>query len=150
MSERTFTLCEFSFVPYPHSEENPKFALGADVYAYIPHDSQKKYHDKNHALAIWLDIETQEFVVRKEYCEVVLINPRKISLNSVQMLMFSNKLTNNFQEVYRGKDFQEALNMCTILSNKYWDSETRWTSCSHNHESYCCKKYKDNHAYRGD
>lgn len=150
MSE--FSLCCYSFIPFPHSERNPKFALGADVYAHAPHDKLKKYNDKNHALAIWLDIETQEWVVRKEYREIVVqtMNSKNVSLNGVQMLMFSSGQTTNFQDAYRGKDFQEALDMCTILSHKYWGLQTRWTKCSHTYESHCCKKYKNRYAWKGD
>lgn len=146
MSE--FSLCCYSFIPYPHSEKRPKFALGADVYAHAPYDKLKKYKDKNHALAIWLDIETQEWVVRKEYRDQI-IETENIN-NGAQIVMVSSGPTKRFQEVYRGKIFQEALNQCTILSNKYWEIETEWIACTHNYESFCCEKYKENYAYRGN
>ena len=145
MPERTFSLCCYSFVPYPHSDSNPKFALGADVYAHIPFQVQKKYNDKNHALGIWLDIETQEWVVRKEYREQTI---QTINMSDVKGIMLSSGSTTSFQEAYRGKNFQEALDMCTILSNKYWESETEWIACSHNYELHCCKKYRDRYALK--
>ena len=145
MSERIFSLCCYSFVPYPHSGPNPKFALGADIYFHIPLKTQKKYNDKNHSLAIWLDIKTQEWVVRKEYREQMI---QSIDMGDVKGVMISNGITQHFQEVYRGRNFQEALDMCTLLSHKYWDLETQWVACSHNFESFCCKRYKDKHAYK--
>lgn len=144
MSE--YILCVYSFVPYPHNEKNPKFALGADIYAHVPYNKLKKYNDKNHSLAIWLDVFTQEFVVRKEYKDQ---NIQTINLkNETRGVIISSGEIKYFQEIYRGKDFQEALNMCTILSHKYWESNTQWVSCSHQGESYCCKNYKDKYAYK--
>jgi len=142
-----FSLCCYSFIPFPHEEKNPRFALGADVYTHVPQDKLKKYNDKNHALAIWLDIVSQEWVVRKEYRNRIVLT---ISLKAgMRGVMLSSGQTINFQEVYRGKDFQEALKICTIFSHKYWDSEMQWIECTHQGESHCCKKYKDNYAYRG-
>lgn len=149
MVNREFILCQYSFVPFPHSEKNPKFALGADVYAHIPYDKQKEYNDPNHALGIWLDIKTQEWVVRKEYFKMQ-VQTLKITLkiNNISGVMFHPGDKKTFKEIYRGKDLQEALNQCTILSHKYWDSELEWTACTHTYELYCCKKYKDKYAFR--
>lgn len=145
MPENTFSLCQYSFVPYPHSEPNPKFALGADVYAQIPGDMQKKHDDKNHALAIWLDIETQEWVVRKEYN---MRQIRTIRQGNMSGILLTSGKTIKFEEAYRGKDFQEALNQCTILSHFYWGFETEWVACSHSYEGWCCEKHKDSYAFK--
>lgn len=145
MSLRKFTLCCYSFVPYPHDDPNPQFALGADVYAQIPSDMAKKYKDDNHALAIWLDIATQEWVVRKEYNKRQI---RTIKQGNMSGILLTSGKTIAFVEVYRGKDFQKALDQCTILQNKYWGSETKWTKCTHVYESHCCKKYKDRYAWK--
>jgi hypothetical protein len=141
-----FTLCCYSFIPYPHHDPNPKFALGADVYAHIPLD--KWDPSENHALAIWLDIGTQEWVVRKEYHQQKV---HKVPVgNRMNIVMISHEPIKKFRDVYRGKDFQEALNQCTIQSHKYWGFESEWKACSHNYESWCCKKNKQKYAYRGE
>lgn len=139
-----YWLCEYSFVPFPHSEDNPEFALGADVYAQIPDKTAKKYKDRNHALAIWQDRTTKEWVVRKEFRQTQIttfaLENNKIALQKIQGILQTNVPTGKWQDVYRGNDFQDALNMCTIYANKYWSFETEWKACTH--ESYmrsCCK-----------
>jgi len=131
-----YRLCEYSFVPYPHEEKNPKFALGADVYAHIPWKKAKKYKDRNHALAIWQDIASKEWVVRKEYREA---NIRSFALGTI----ISNNTLDEYEEIYRGYNFQEALDMCTIMGHKYWGSKTEWKACDHGkYMSFCCKPKK--------
>ena len=136
-----YSLCEYSFVPFPHGIKNPKFALGADVYAHIPSKSSKKYKERNHALAIWKDIETKEFVVRKEFQQRSIITFVTKLTQIAEMI--TNNSTGSFEEVYRGNDFQKALDMCTIYGHKYWGHETEWKACDHgDYMQHCCKNWK--------
>ena len=134
-----YWLCEYSFVPYPHNEKNPKFALGADVYAHIPHKTAKKYGDRNHALAIWQDRQTKEWVVRKEFRQQSIVAFNISGLKNKIAEMITNVPTGKWVEVYRGTSFQEALNICTIYANKYWGFETEWKACTHGkYMRSCC------------
>lgn len=137
-----YWLCEHSFVPFPHSEKNPKFALGADVYAHIPDKTAKRYGDRNHALAIWKDIQTKEWVVRKEFRQESIM-VFTVGQSDQKALLQTNVPTGKFQEVYRGNNFQDALDMCTIYANKYWGFETEWKACTHDkYMKSCCKNWK--------
>ena len=126
-----FWLCEHSFVPYPHNEQNPQFGLGADVYAFIPNKTAKKYGDRNHALAIWKDLHTGEFVVRKEFRQQSIVLFTIPNLKNQLGEMITNKSTGKWEEVFRGNDFQAALDMCVIYTDKYWGFETEWKACTH-------------------
>jgi len=138
-----FWLCEYSFVPYPHNEKNPQFALGADVYAHIPDKTCKKYGDRNHALAIWQDRHTKEWVVRKEFRQQSIVKFTFANIEQ-QVEMITNESTGKWEEVYRGNSFQEALNICTIYANKYWGLETEWKACTHGEYMRSCCKREEN------
>ena len=137
-----YYLCEYSFVPYPPSEKNPKFALGADVYAHIPSKEAKKYGDRNHALAIWKDIQTKEFVVRKEFRQQSIMT-FGIAGSNIAGILQTNIPNGKWEEIYRGTDFQAALDMCTIYGHKYWGHKNEWKACDHGpYQHGCCKNWK--------
>ena len=131
-----YYLCEYSFVPFPHNEKNPKFALGADIYAWISHNLAKKYRDRNHALAIWKDMNTNEFVVRKEFREATIVS-------FFGGVIQTNIPNGRWEEVYRGINFQEALDICTIYGHKYHNSKSEWKACDHSsYQRWCTKHWK--------